>query len=181
MVGIGAADVTVTNSYDTGVLTVVKEVDGDGAALYGAEPFTFTVLCTYRGPGTEWVDDAYIDRRFLGAGANGQPDASSGLRLPGHRIESIDPFHVALLKGSLWQGNAGRGIGDRLRRAEPRDDLLGRDARRLEVGDVLTEAREDVLALGAGQVPEPPADLGEVAVKERAVGRVGHGVVSSTI
>ena len=68
------------------------------------------MLCTYRGPGTEWVDDAYVDRRFLGAGANGQPDASSGRRLPGHRIESIDPFHVALLKGSLWQGNAGRGI-----------------------------------------------------------------------
>ena len=68
------------------------------------------MLCTYLGPGTEWVDDAYIDRRFLGAGANGQPDASSGLLLPGHRIESIAPFHVALLKGSLWQGNAGRGI-----------------------------------------------------------------------
>ena len=68
------------------------------------------MLCTYRGPGTEWVDDAYVDRRCLGAGANGQPDASSGLRLPGHRIESIDPFHVALLKGSLWQGNIGRGI-----------------------------------------------------------------------
>ncbi len=68
------------------------------------------MLCTYRGLGTEWVDDAYIDRRFLGAGANGKPDASSGLLLPSHRIESIAPFNVALLKGSLWQGNAGRGI-----------------------------------------------------------------------
>lgn len=48
-VGVGAADVTVTNSYDTGVLTVTKEVDGDGAALYGTAPFTFSVLCTYRG------------------------------------------------------------------------------------------------------------------------------------
>ena len=72
-------------------------------------------------------------------------------------------------------------IGDRLRRAEPRDDLLGRDPVGLEVGDVLTEAREDVLALGGGQVTEPPVDLGEVAVNERAVGRVGHSVVSSTI
>lgn len=46
---------------------------------------------------------------------------------------------------------------------------------------MLTEAREDVLALGGGQVTEPPVDLGEVAVQERAVGRVGHSVVSSTI
>ena len=49
VVGVAAAEVTVTNSYDTGILTVVKEVDGDGAALYGAEPFSFSVLCTYRG------------------------------------------------------------------------------------------------------------------------------------
>lgn len=48
-VGVSEADVTVTNSYDTGVLTVVKEVDGDGAALYGTGPFTFSALCTYRG------------------------------------------------------------------------------------------------------------------------------------
>ena len=46
---------------------------------------------------------------------------------------------------------------------------------------MLTEAREDVLALGGGQVTEPPVDLGEVAVQERAVGRVGQGVVSPTI
>jgi hypothetical protein len=68
------------------------------------------MLCTYRGPGTEWVDDDSVDRRFLGAAAAGKPDTISGLLLPGHRIESIPPFSVALLKGSLWQGNAGRGI-----------------------------------------------------------------------
>jgi hypothetical protein len=68
------------------------------------------LLCTYRGPGTEWVEDAAVDRRFLGAASGGQPDETSGLLLPGHRIEAIPPFAVALLKGSLWQGNGGRGI-----------------------------------------------------------------------
>ena len=68
------------------------------------------LLCTYRGPGTEWVEDASVDRRFLGAASGGQPDETSGLLLPGHRIEAIPPFAVALLKGSLWQGNAGQGI-----------------------------------------------------------------------
>ncbi|AVZ79603.1 MAG TPA: DUF1826 domain-containing protein [Pseudothauera hydrothermalis] len=68
------------------------------------------MLCTYRGPGTEWVEDHSVDRRFLGAGSSGLPDETSGLLRPGHRIESIPPFAVALLKGSLWQGNAGRGI-----------------------------------------------------------------------
>ena len=68
------------------------------------------LLCTYRGPGTEWVDDAAVDRRFLGAASGGLPDENSGLLLAGHRIEAIAPFNVALLKGSLWQGNDGRGI-----------------------------------------------------------------------
>ncbi|MBN9697984.1 MAG: DUF1826 domain-containing protein [Zoogloea sp.] len=68
------------------------------------------MLCTYRGEGTEWVDETHVDRRFLGAAAGGASDECSGLLNPGHRIESIPPFAVALLKGSLWQGNAGRGI-----------------------------------------------------------------------
>lgn len=68
------------------------------------------LLCTYRGPGTEWIDDRHIDRRRLGAAAGGKPDASSGLLLAGHSIERIAPFSVALLKGNLWQGNDGRGI-----------------------------------------------------------------------
>ncbi|MDD3327842.1 MAG: DUF1826 domain-containing protein [Zoogloea sp.] len=68
------------------------------------------MLCTYRGLGTEWVEDASVDRRFLGAASGGRPDEVSGLLRPGHRIESVPLFAVALLKGSLWQGNGGRGI-----------------------------------------------------------------------
>jgi len=68
------------------------------------------LLCTYRGPGSEWVEDAAVDRRFLGAASGGRPDESSGLLLPGHRIERIPPFAVALLKGSLWQDSGGLGI-----------------------------------------------------------------------
>lgn len=68
------------------------------------------LLCTYRGPGTEWVEDVEVDRSRLGAGANGLPDDCSGLLGSGSRIEAIPPFAVALLKGSLWQGNGGRGV-----------------------------------------------------------------------
>jgi hypothetical protein len=89
------------------------------------------LLCAYRGPGTEWVEDASVDRRFLGAAAGGQPDETSGLLLAGHRIESIPPFAVALFKGSLWQGNDGRGIVHRSPAIAPGDApriLLAMDA-----------------------------------------------------
>ena len=87
------------------------------------------LLCTYRGNGTEWVDSSSVDRRFLGAAGAGKPDESSGLLSPGHRIESIPPFSVALLKGSLWQGNAGGGIVHRSPPvAQPPRVLLALDA-----------------------------------------------------
>lgn len=68
------------------------------------------LLCTYRGPGTEWVEEHSVDRRFLGHRSGGLPDATSGLLAPNHQIESIPPFAVGLLKGALWQGNSGRGM-----------------------------------------------------------------------
>jgi hypothetical protein len=68
------------------------------------------LLCTYRGPGTEWEEDTSVDRRFLGVAVGGVPDDVSGLLPAGHQIEAIPTFAVALLKGSLWQGNNGRGI-----------------------------------------------------------------------
>jgi Protein of unknown function (DUF1826) len=68
------------------------------------------MLCTYRGAGTDWVEESHIDRAYLGALSGGQPDESSGLLRPGHQVHTIEPYAIALLKGTLWQGNDGRGI-----------------------------------------------------------------------
>ncbi len=49
------------------------------------------LVCTYQGPGTQWLDDQDIDRR------------------PGRMKESAFiqaiPGEIVLLKGALWQGN----------------------------------------------------------------------------
>ncbi|GAA5164362.1 DUF1826 domain-containing protein [Viridibacterium curvum] len=68
------------------------------------------LLCTYRGPGTEWLDERHADRRFLGAAAQGLADEASGLITAAQAIHSVPPFAVALLKGESWQGNAGHGL-----------------------------------------------------------------------
>jgi hypothetical protein len=67
------------------------------------------LVCTWRGPGTEWLHDGWADRSRLGAGSRGLADEHSGLMLPGAEVGNIPSFAVGLLKGSLWQGNAGRG------------------------------------------------------------------------
>jgi hypothetical protein len=56
------------------------------------------LLCTLSGPGTEWLDDAVVDRAALRDGA--------AELAPGGRAA---PFDIVLLKGSAWQGNAERG------------------------------------------------------------------------
>jgi fimbrial isopeptide formation D2 family protein len=48
-VGTTPAEVTFVNGYDAGVVRVVKEVDGAGAAAYGAGPFGFRIVCTRDG------------------------------------------------------------------------------------------------------------------------------------
>ena len=39
--------VTVTNTFDVGSIEVVKEIDGEGAELYGAGPFAVELGCSY--------------------------------------------------------------------------------------------------------------------------------------
>lgn len=56
------------------------------------------LLCTWRGPGTEWLNGRGIDRSALPGSAAGAPPSGRA-----------DPGDILLLKGSAWQGNAGGG------------------------------------------------------------------------
>lgn len=67
------------------------------------------LLVTYRGPATEWLDDAGADRRKLGLGAGSLPDAQSGLIRNPRAVGRARPYDVVLLKGCLWPGNEAHG------------------------------------------------------------------------
>lgn len=56
------------------------------------------LVCTYRGPGTQWLDDQRADRRDLRSGSTGD----------GAFIEAL-AGEIVLLKGALWQDNAAFG------------------------------------------------------------------------
>ena len=79
------------------------------------------LVCTLRGPGTEWLHDGWADRSRLGPGSRGLADEDSGLMLPGAEVERMPTFALGLLKGSLWQGNAGRGAIHRSPQIDPHD------------------------------------------------------------
>ena len=60
------------------------------------------MLCTYAGPGTEWLMNENVDRTQLGP--RGQ------VLRPGSSIQQLQPFEVGLLKGEAFPGNEGRGL-----------------------------------------------------------------------
>lgn len=68
------------------------------------------LLVTYRGPATEWLDDAAVDRSKLGGGgADALPDAQCGLVLGPGAVGRARPYDIVLLKGCGWPGNEARG------------------------------------------------------------------------
>ncbi|MGE4531306.1 MAG: DUF1826 domain-containing protein [Acidithiobacillus sp.] len=68
------------------------------------------LLCTYRGSGTEWLPDACADRGKLGPRPNHIGDENSGVIINPDGIQHVPPLAIALLKGSMWEGNAERGV-----------------------------------------------------------------------
>lgn len=67
------------------------------------------LVCTYGGPGTEWLPETAVNRDKLGHAAFGQADEESGLMLDPGAIHAMPTFAVGLLKGELWEGNQGHG------------------------------------------------------------------------
>ena len=77
-------------------------IRGPACRLFHADHVGLRLLCTYTGPGTEWVPDHAVDRPALGDNARAITRHSAIRRLP--------RFAVGLLKGEAFPGNAGRGI-----------------------------------------------------------------------
>jgi uncharacterized repeat protein (TIGR01451 family) len=65
------AAVTITNTFDTGSLTIDKKRVGDGVALFGAGPFTMQVTCTYDVDGVTTPIDLGTDGTLTLSKTNG--------------------------------------------------------------------------------------------------------------
>jgi Protein of unknown function (DUF1826) len=89
---------------ETMVVRVKLEIERDDRCRYfHTDRVGLRLLCTYLGPGTEWVPDDFVERAALGRGDNAAivPDP--------HRIERLAPFWVGLFKGNLHPDCPGGG------------------------------------------------------------------------
>lgn len=84
--------------------------------VFHIDRLSVRLLCTFKGPGTEWLDDAQAQRKWLGRGDNRKiagPDAI---------VYSAQPFQVCLLKGEHGLGQKDCGVVHRSPRVPPRCD-----------------------------------------------------------
>lgn len=63
------------------------------------------LVTTYQGTATEWLPHELVDQTKLGWGCNGLADCESGLYKSESDIQQLNCGDVALIKGTLWEGN----------------------------------------------------------------------------
>ena len=68
------------------------------------------LVTTYQGIATEWLPHEVLDHTKLGWGSNGLADSASGLYQSESDIQQLGCGDVALLKGTLWDGNENAGL-----------------------------------------------------------------------
>lgn len=72
--------------------------------LFHTDRVPVRLICTLRGPGTEWLDNAQVNRKALGRSENRKiagPDAT---------VYAAQPFQIVLLKGDAGFGTNSHGI-----------------------------------------------------------------------
>jgi hypothetical protein len=94
----------VSTTLDATAITLRLEALTDVACpRFHVDQTRLRLLCTYRGPGTEWLPPAAVDRRALGSGAPNAQIADLAA------VRTLAPFWVGILKGERYPNNAGRG------------------------------------------------------------------------
>jgi hypothetical protein len=86
---------------------------------FHVDSVTCRLVCTYGGIGSEWLEDAYVDRRKLGSGSGGLSDELSGLILDNDAIHTMPSYAIGLMKGCLWAGNEQHGAVHRSPKLTP--------------------------------------------------------------
>ncbi len=82
----------------------LKVVGDDACSKFHTDRYDLRLLCTYVGKGTEWIEDAYVNRSKLLNGENHQIIKNES------KVQHMQPFEVGVLKGEGSSKNKNKGI-----------------------------------------------------------------------
>jgi hypothetical protein len=84
-------------------LRLTREEDG-GCVLFHPDTPSLRMICTYAGPGTQWLENDNVRRQELGSRGRSHEAATDAAVIDPARIRTISTGHVVLFKGQLWPG-----------------------------------------------------------------------------
>lgn len=82
----------------------LERVADDGCALFHADSLSLRLLCTYAGPGTEWLENSNARRHELGLRSRTIPEANRAIIIDSSKIRSIATWHAAIFSGRAHPG-----------------------------------------------------------------------------
>lgn len=88
----------------------LKVLDKAMCPKFHVDKVPYRLVTTYQGTATEWLPHELVDQTKLGWGCNGLPDSESGLYQSESDIQQLACGDVALIKGTLWDGNENAGL-----------------------------------------------------------------------
>lgn len=90
---------------DTDAIALRLETStGDGCRRFHVDQVGLRLVCTYRGPGTEWLGNDEVARSALYAGASNEAICRT------HAPRRLSAPDVAIMKGERFPGNLGNGL-----------------------------------------------------------------------
>jgi hypothetical protein len=98
------ADFYFSVSQDYDVTLRMESLDSTRCPRFHVDRTHLRLLCTYHGPGTEWLTDEQVDREAQNTGAPNEDIIRFG------EPSRFEPFWVGILKGDRYPGNAGHGL-----------------------------------------------------------------------
>ncbi len=82
-----------------------ERVEDDGCALFHVDTLPMRMLCTYTGPGTQWLEEDNVRRDQLGSRGRGIQQANAAIVMNPEKIHTVPSWHVLVFKGRLWEGH----------------------------------------------------------------------------
>lgn len=79
----------------------LERIEDDGCLLFHADTLRLRMLCTYAGPGTEWVENDNARYDQLGLRGRSVEEANRAIVVDESKIRHMAPWHVAVFSGRL--------------------------------------------------------------------------------
>ncbi|MEE4376537.1 MAG: DUF1826 domain-containing protein [Candidatus Competibacteraceae bacterium] len=91
------------------VIFRLETITTPGCRVFHVDNVGLRLLCTYWGPGTQWLDNANVNRDQLNLQGHTIEAANRAIMIDPKRIATLKPGWVAVSKGDAYPGNRGHG------------------------------------------------------------------------